>query len=87
MNLRLDKMNRLVVPKAVRDRFGLSPGKELELLVEPDGIRLRPVSVPPALAEVEGLLVCTSEIPIEAWDLTAFIQKEREGRSRELGGV
>jgi AbrB family looped-hinge helix DNA binding protein len=87
MKLTLDKRNRLVVPKAVRDRFGLSPGKELEVLVEADGIRLRPVGVTPVLAEVNGLLVCLSEISIGAWALAAFIEREREGRSSQLAGV
>jgi AbrB family looped-hinge helix DNA binding protein len=87
MKVTLDKLNRLVIPKALRERFALGPGKELEVLVESDGIRLRPVVPAPVLAEEKGLLICTSEIPTSAWDLTAFIEAERQGRSRHLAGI
>ncbi len=43
MQLTLDRMSRIVVPKAIRDRFALKPGDDLELTLEADGIRLRPV--------------------------------------------
>lgn len=87
MRLTLDKMSRLVVPKQLRDRFALAPGHELEVLVEADGFRLRPVHATPALKAKSGLLLCTSELPPTAWDLGAFLDKEREQRSRHLGGV
>ncbi len=87
MKLTLDKMSRLVVPKAIRDRFALAPGDELEVLVESDGFRLRPVQPASALTSQDGLLICTSELPPTAWDVGAFLDKEREQRSRQLGGV
>lgn len=87
MKLTLDKMSRLVVPKAIRDRFALAPGHELEILVESDGFRLRPVHTASALTSKDGLLICTSELPPTAWDVGAFLDKEREQRSRQLGGV
>lgn len=87
MKLTLDKMSRLVVPKAIRDRFALAPGQELEVLVESDGFRLRPVQAAPALTSKDGLLICTSELPPTAWDIGAFLDKERELRIRQLGGV
>ena len=87
MKLTLDKMSRLVVPKAIRDRFALAPGQELEVLVESDGFRLRPVQAASALTSKDGLLICTSELPPTAWDIGAFLDKERELRIRQLGGV
>jgi AbrB family looped-hinge helix DNA binding protein len=87
MKLTLDKMSRLVVPKSLRDRFALAPGHELEVLVESDGFRLRPVHATPALTSKNGLLICTSELPPISWDVGAFLDKEREQRSRQLGGV
>ena len=86
MKLTLDRTNRLVVPKALRDRFALAPGHELEVLLEADGFRLRPVRATPALAEKKGLLICTSALPSEAWDLAAFLEQERDQRSRQAGG-
>lgn len=87
MKLTLDKMSRLVVPKAIRDRFALAPGYELEVVVESDGFRLRPVQPASPLAPKDGLLICTSELPPTAWDVGSFLAKEREQRSRQLGGA
>jgi AbrB family looped-hinge helix DNA binding protein len=87
MNLVLDKMSRLVVPKAIRDRFALAPGHELEVVVESDGFRLRPVHPASPLTSKDGLLICTSELPPTAWDVGAFLDKEREQRSRQVGGM
>lgn len=87
MNVMIDKMGRVVVPKPLRDHFALEPGSEMEITVEADGIRLRPVGLNPVLEEKDGLLVCTSELPPEAWDLGRFIDEQRNLRSKELGGL
>jgi AbrB family looped-hinge helix DNA binding protein len=87
MKLTLDKMSRLVVPKGLRDRFALKPGDSLEVTLEPDGIRLRPVQPLSTIAEEDGILVCSSEVPPSLWDIGAFIDGQREERSRDVGGV
>ena len=87
MKLTLDKMSRLVVPKPLRDRFALKPGDELEVIVETDGIHLRPVVPQPAFAEVSGILICTSEVPTSVWDTGDFMESLRDQRSRQLGGM
>jgi AbrB family looped-hinge helix DNA binding protein len=86
MTLTLDKMSRLVVPKALRDRFALKPGDQLEVILERDGIRLRPLSPASPLTEENGTLVCSSEIPPSAWDFAAFIGEQRNQRANEVGG-
>ncbi len=87
MRLTLDKMGRVVVPKTLRDRFALGAGDELEVLPEADGFRLRPARRTPSLAEKDGLVICSSEVTPGAWDLAAFLEQEREQRSREVGGL
>jgi AbrB family looped-hinge helix DNA binding protein len=87
MTLTLDKMSRVVVPKALRDRLSLEPGDELEVSLEAGSIRLRPVRPVSPLTEKEGVLVCSSEIPPSAWDLGAFLEQQRDHRSRETGGL
>jgi AbrB family transcriptional regulator (stage V sporulation protein T) len=87
MNLTLDRMGRIVVPKALRDRFALKPGDDLEVILEPDGIRLRPAAAASSLAEKEGILVCSSAVPPEVWDIGAFIDQQRTQRGREMGGL
>lgn len=87
MTVVIDKMGRLVVPKPLRDQFALEAGSELELTVESDSFRLRPVESGPVLEERDGLLVCTSELPPNAWDLNRFIDEQRNLRSKEIGGL
>ncbi|MCC5838799.1 MAG: AbrB/MazE/SpoVT family DNA-binding domain-containing protein [Opitutales bacterium] len=87
MNLTLDRMSRIVVPKAIRDRFALKPGDELEMIVESDGIRLRPAVPASPLVEKEGLLFCSSEVPASVWDTGSFLEEQRDQRSREIGGM
>jgi AbrB family looped-hinge helix DNA binding protein len=49
MNITIDRAGRIVVPKALRDRFGLHPGAELEIEAQADGLRLRARDLLPAL--------------------------------------
>lgn len=87
MQITLDRMSRIVVPKAIRDRFALKPGDELEITLEGDGIRLRPVAPASPLTEEGGLLVCSSAVPPSAWDIGAFLDEQRAARSTEIGGL
>lgn len=87
MQVTLDRMSRIVVPKAIRDRFALKPGDELEISVELDGIRLRPLAPASPLAEESGILVCSSEVPPSAWDVGAFLDEQRSQRIKEIGGL
>lgn len=87
MHITMDRMSRIVVPKAIRDRFALKPGDDLEISIEPDGIRLRPAVPASPLMEESGLLICSSVVPPSAWDLGAFIDEQRTQRSGEIGGL
>ena len=57
MVLRIDKSGRIVVPKPLRDRFGLKPDMELEVLERAEGMLLRRVEQRPSMLKVEGLWV------------------------------
>jgi len=57
MNLHIDKAGRLVLPKAVRQQFGITPGTPLELVAHADGILLRRVPERPSMQQVDGLWV------------------------------
>jgi len=87
MQITLDRMSRIVVPKAIRDRFALKPGDNLELTLETDGIRLRPAMATSPLTEEGGILVCSSALPPSAWDVGAFIDAQRAQRITEMGGL
>jgi AbrB family looped-hinge helix DNA binding protein len=51
----IDKAGRLVIPKELRDRVGLAPGK-VEVTAEGTGLRVEPIASD-SLAERDGLLV------------------------------
>ena len=57
IKLTIDKSGRIVVPKPLRERLGLKPGTELEVLDQPGGVLLRTVEERPALVKIDGLWV------------------------------
>ena len=80
-------MSRIVVPKAIRDRFALGPGDRLEITVRPDGILLTPHIPVSPLKEVSGKLLCSREVPASAWDLDKLIDEQRNARSNEIARI
>ena len=57
MNLRIDRAERLVLPKSVRSQWGITPDTALELVQRADGILLRRVAERPSMQQVDGLWV------------------------------
>jgi AbrB family looped-hinge helix DNA binding protein len=57
MRLRIDKSGRIVVPQSLRDRLGVTPDSELEVLERADGILLQPAEQKPSLLKIEGLWI------------------------------
>jgi bifunctional DNA-binding transcriptional regulator/antitoxin component of YhaV-PrlF toxin-antitoxin module len=81
IELSLDDEGRILVPLAVRDRLGLSPGMTLVVEQgEDEDLRLR-VEEGPELIDKGGVLVVTGQI-LE--DLTDVVQRERDARAHEL---
>jgi AbrB family looped-hinge helix DNA binding protein len=80
--VRMDKVGRVTLPKAVREQLGLQPGDSLEVKLLPAGLELRPMKAGLRLEAVDGLLVLKgcSQMGAEV-DLTA---KHREARVRAL---
>ena len=79
----MDRSGRVVIPKAVRTRLGLSPGTTL--IVEEHGdqeIRLRPLPHhEPSLADKDGVLVVRSQA---VGDIAGVERRERAARVSEL---
>ena len=63
MTLKIDKAGRVILPKPVRDRLGLTAGNDLEIQETPEGIVLRPDGPKPSLIRNGSFLVHTGEIP------------------------
>jgi AbrB family looped-hinge helix DNA binding protein len=79
MNARIDKSGRIVVPKLLRERLGLKPDTELELVERADGVLLRPVEQQPSMLKVEGLWVHQgTAVPDANW--TRVLDDLREER-------
>ncbi|MBV8592554.1 MAG: AbrB/MazE/SpoVT family DNA-binding domain-containing protein [Acetobacteraceae bacterium] len=83
IKLTIDTSGRIVVPKPLRERLGLKPGTELEVLEQPDGVFLRKVEERPALVKIDGLWVhCGIAQPGTNWD--RLIQEIREERIESI---
>ncbi len=81
MSITIDQAGRLVVPKALRERFGLSPGAEIEIEPLADGLRLRVRTSEPTFVEKDGLLVHHGGGHLSDLDSTAFINHQRQSRA------
>lgn len=80
MRTTIDKAGRVVIPAAVRERAGLTPGTELEITVDETGIRIERVAPGPRLVKVGRRLVARPTAPTEArprLDIATLVEDER----------
>ena len=86
MTLRIDKAGRIVVPKPVRERLGLQPGSDLEMVETNEGLFLKPEGRRPSMVKKKGLWVHTGKLP-PGFDIVQALRDDREERIRKLAGV
>ena len=80
MRTTIDKAGRVVVPAAIRERAGLTPGTELEITVDEFGVRLERVAPGPRLVRVGRRMVARPTAAADdrpAIDIAAIIDEER----------
>jgi AbrB family looped-hinge helix DNA binding protein len=80
MRTTIDKAGRLVIPAAIRDRAGLSPGTTLEITVDDTGVRLERVAPGPRLVRIGKRLVARPTAPADTRpvvDVAALVEEER----------
>jgi AbrB family looped-hinge helix DNA binding protein len=79
MRTTIDKAGRVVIPAALRDRAGFSPGAELEVLEDALGVRLQRIGQPPRLVKVGRRLVARPAAAGErpSIDVAALVEDER----------
>jgi AbrB family looped-hinge helix DNA binding protein len=80
MRTTIDKAGRVVIPAAMRERAGLSPGSELEVTGDELGIRLVRVAPGPRLVKVGTRLVARPSVAPGSRptvDIAAVIEEER----------
>ena len=86
MSITIDKAGRLVLPKPVRDRFNLVSGTELEVELEPDGVRLRVLGGGDSLRRKQGIMVHHGSRVVQL-DVAEFIRGERESLQPSLAAA
>lgn len=86
MKITIDKSGRIVVPKPLRDRFGLKPDMELDVLEQANGLLLRVPEQRPAMTKVKGLWVHQGAASA-ATDWDRVLENVREERMQTLRSV
>lgn len=80
----IDKAGRMVLPKKVRDRMGISPGTEFEVIEEKDRIVLKPVPRQPRLIREGSVLVVVPDDVTAEVDVVELVKKDREARIQKF---
>ncbi len=72
MNVTVDRLGRLVIPKALRVALGITPDTQLELIPDGSGLRIEPVQRRarpietryglPVLGRVEGAVLTDDDV-------------------------
>jgi AbrB family looped-hinge helix DNA binding protein len=80
MKTTIDKAGRVVIPAAIRNRAGLKPGTELEIVTDDIGIRLVHTGPAPKLVRRGKRMIAKptgrkEELP--EVDLAAMVEEER----------
>lgn len=79
MRSTIDKAGRVVIPAAIRDRAGLTPGTALEVTADETGVRIERVAPGPKLVKIGKRLVArpTASEGRPDVDVAALIEEER----------
>ena len=80
MRSTIDKAGRVVIPAAIRDRAGLTPGTALEITTDDTGVRIERVAPGPKLVRIGKRLVARPTAGREGRpdvDVASLIEEER----------
>jgi AbrB family looped-hinge helix DNA binding protein len=92
MEIKIDDYGRIVIPKNVRDRLGISSGSTLEVEVRSEGeagesITLKPKGQEPPLQKKGELLVHSGRLLDEDFDVVEQIRTGRRDRAQKHAGL
>jgi AbrB family looped-hinge helix DNA binding protein len=80
MRTTIDKAGRVVIPAALRERAGLTPGTELRISLDEFGVRLERIAPGPRLVKIGRRLVARPTAPVSSRpsiDVAAVVEDER----------
>jgi AbrB family looped-hinge helix DNA binding protein len=77
MEATVDQVGRIVLPKALRDRLGLTPGAVVDISEYGDGLHIAPGGRTARLQKRDGLLVAVSDTAIDDKDVFLLIEAAR----------
>ena len=80
MQVAIDKLGRVLVPKSIRDKFHLTAGTLLDLEADTNGVQFSLRLPQSTLVEKDGILVLQGGQKID-FDVTSLINDERERRN------
>lgn len=83
LELKVDSMGRVVLPKPLRRHFGLRTGSLLGVRLSGNSIELTPKMLPPGLREVNGVLVHEGRLAEDS----DWIDSVRDDRDRQNWGL
>jgi AbrB family looped-hinge helix DNA binding protein len=91
MSVTIDKAGRLVIPKEIREKAGITPGMPLSIRVDNGAITLEPERVPMRLVKRGRFLVIEPDRdadvpPITTEDTNRMLEEIRLEREREVSG-
>lgn len=83
MQMTLDRFGRMVLPKMIRDHFGLQPGDVIEAEEHSDAIVLRPVTPTGCIRREGRALVFTGKA---TGDIAGVLGGVRDARLNRMAG-
>ncbi|MGM0366598.1 MAG: AbrB/MazE/SpoVT family DNA-binding domain-containing protein [Actinomycetota bacterium] len=78
---KIDKFGRIVIPKKIRDNFGIRDNSEVLIEAGDNNIIVHPETTTPFVIDKGGILVVCSE-PTESF--SDILKKDRESRIKRI---